>query len=1019
MIYKKNNSDSLDMELFKNPTSEYRGAPFWAWNCKLDEKELLRQIDCLKEMGFGGFHMHTRSGMATKYLGDEFMHLVRSCVDKAKDEEMLAWLYDEDRWPSGSAGGLVTKDLKFAQRYLLFSPDKPENLVSKAEAAENGGAFLLGTYDVELNENGELAAYRKTDGGEGAGGDVWYATVRTSEPSGWYNGHPYVDTMNKAAVERFVEITHEKYKETVGDEFGKTVPAIFTDEPQYRVKNTLKFAHSREDCTLPWTCDFDDTFRKSYGFDIADRLPELFWELTEGRVSQARYFYHDHVCERFVEAFGDTCGKWCADNGICLTGHVMNEDYLSIQTASVGEAMRSYRSFQLPGVDLLCNAKHYATLKQVQSSAHQYGREGVMSELYGVTNWDFDFRGHKFQGDWQAALGVTVRVPHLSWVSMKGSAKRDYPASINYQSPWYREYSYIENHFARLNTVLTRGKPCVKVGVIHPIESYWLHWGTAENTASVRSQIENDFQNIIRWLLFGNIDFDFISESCLPQLCGDIGSTLEVGEMKYEVVLVPNCETLRKSTLDILDRFLSKGGHVIFAGEPPKYVDALPSEDADNLYFHSDCVPFREFDILKSLECVRDVEIFKENGERSVQFIYQLRSDNGTHYLFIANVPSEKNAKKCVNAIIKLKGEYTPYVFDTLNGTVGEIDFDVKGGVTQIYNTFNENDSLLLKLEPCSEHSYHIETIEKTAFKEIDFRQCVPFEREEDNVCLLDIAEYSVDGGEFKGKEVLSRIDSEVRKIFSWPDADGTDVQPYVIDEEKTAHFVKLRFAFESRADIGNVCFCAEELEKLVVNGKEMLLWENGYYVDKSIKRYPIGHITEGENVIEATVPIGKRISIENCFLTGDFDVLCKGCTVVLDKPSRSIAFGDINGCGMPFYGGNIVYKTKITTDRVCSAKINAAKYSGALIKVRIDGKDVGRIVFAPYEITVDNLSVGEHTVEFILFGNRANAFGPIHYCGLGQWHGPDHWYSSGDDWSYEYNFKKTGILKSPVITLY
>ena len=183
MIYKKNNSDSLDMELFKNPTSEYRGAPFWAWNCKLDEKELLRQIDCLKEMGFGGFHMHTRSGMATKYLGDEFMHLVRSCVDKAKDEKMLAWLYDEDRWPSGSAGGLVTKDLKFAQRYLLFSPDKPENLVSKAEAAENGGAFLLGTYDVELNENGELAVYRKTDSAEGAKGDVWYATVRTSEPA--------------------------------------------------------------------------------------------------------------------------------------------------------------------------------------------------------------------------------------------------------------------------------------------------------------------------------------------------------------------------------------------------------------------------------------------------------------------------------------------------------------------------------------------------------------------------------------------------------------------------------------------------------------------------------------------------------------------------------------------------------------------------------------------------------------------------------------------------------------------
>ncbi len=69
---------------------------------------------------------------------------------------------------------------------------------------------------------------------------------------------------------------------------------------------------------------------------------------------------------------------------------------------------------------------------------HQYGREAMMSELYGVTDWDFDFRGHKFHGDWQAALGVTLRVPHLSWVSMAGEAKRDYPASINYQVPWYK-----------------------------------------------------------------------------------------------------------------------------------------------------------------------------------------------------------------------------------------------------------------------------------------------------------------------------------------------------------------------------------------------------------------------------------------------------------------------------------------------------------------------------------------------------------------------------------------------------
>ena len=86
MIYKKNQGKTLDMELFETPTSEYRGTPFWAWNCELNKDLLLRQIEYLKEMGFGGFHMHSRSGMATTYLGDEFMHMVKACTEKAKKE---------------------------------------------------------------------------------------------------------------------------------------------------------------------------------------------------------------------------------------------------------------------------------------------------------------------------------------------------------------------------------------------------------------------------------------------------------------------------------------------------------------------------------------------------------------------------------------------------------------------------------------------------------------------------------------------------------------------------------------------------------------------------------------------------------------------------------------------------------------------------------------------------------------------------------------------------------------------
>ena len=250
------------------------------------------------------------------------------------------------------------------------------------------------------------------------------------------------------------------------------------------------------------------------------------------KVSVARYHYHDFVAERFASSFADTIGNWCRDHNIMLTGHMMEEPTLTSQTNALGEAMRSYRSFQMPGIDMLCDWREYTTAKQAQSASHQFGCPGVLSELYGVTNWDFDFRGHKLAGDWQAALGVTLRVHHLSWDSMNGEAKRDYPASIFYQSPWYKEYRMIEDHFARVNTALTRGKARVRIGVVHPIESYWLHYGPKEQTALIREEMESRFRNLTEWLLFSQLDFDFIAESLLPiQYEKTEDGRLHVGEM--------------------------------------------------------------------------------------------------------------------------------------------------------------------------------------------------------------------------------------------------------------------------------------------------------------------------------------------------------------------------------------------------------------------------------------------------------------------------------------------------------
>lgn len=377
---------------------------------------------------------------------------------------------------------------------------------------------LLGKYAVILDEAGRMKEYKKvsTDEEAAIGAKIWYAYVELVSPSEWYNYQRYVDTMNPKAVKRFIEFTHERYFEEVGSDFGDHILGIFTDEPQFAAhKSSLDDPFQEKDLFMPWTEDIPESFGKTYGYRLEDKLPELFWEGQLDSPSLARYHYHDHISERFTTAFADTIGSWCRDHHINLTGHMMHEDTLQSQTEALGEAMRSYRAFNLPGIDMLFDSREFNTAKQAQSASHQYGHEGVMSEIYGVTNWDFTFIGHKGAGDWQAALGVTFRVPHLTWVSMRGEAKRDYPASIGYQSPWYKEYSLVEDYFSRINVAMTRGRAVVRIGVIHPIESFWLAFGPISQTSKEREERQENFVSLTETLLFDQLDFDFISESLL------------------------------------------------------------------------------------------------------------------------------------------------------------------------------------------------------------------------------------------------------------------------------------------------------------------------------------------------------------------------------------------------------------------------------------------------------------------------------------------------------------------------
>ncbi len=1026
-MYENNRTETLSRELFQNPTAEYRGTPFWAWNCKLDRDELTWQIDALQAMGFGGFHMHVRTGMATTYLSEEHMALVKACVEKARANKMLAWLYDEDRWPSGAAGGHVTKDPQYRTRYLLFTArpygqdEGAASLDSSARASRSGNGRLLACYDVELAPDGTLAGYRAIDPQAEARGRKWYAYLETPLESPWYNNQTYVNTLDRKAIDRFIEVTYEAYLKTCGEDFGGIVPAIFTDEPQFSHKTTLPFAHDTSDVVLPWTDDLPDTFAAAYGDALLPRLPELIWDLPEGAVSLARYRYHDHIAERFADAFADNCGAWCDAHGLMLTGHMMEESTLKSQTAALGEAMRSYRAFGLPGIDMLGNQYEFTTAKQAQSASRQFGRTGVLSELYGVTNWDFDFRGHKLQGDWQAALGVTVRVPHLSWVSMAGEAKRDYPASINYQSPWYQEYKLVEDHFARVNTALTRGKAEVHVAVIHPVESYWLHWGPAEQTALKRDQLDQNFLAITDWLLKGAIDFDFVSESLLPLQCPQGGAPLAVGKMAYDVVVLPAMETIRATTVERLEAFVRAGGKLVVLGAAPRLVDAQQSDAGRKLAAKASCLPFERYALLHCLEDVRVVSLRNANGSLAENFVTQLRADGDSKWLFMAQgVPDlNRDIARRQDVRIIVRGLWQPTVYDTMTGDVRPVPCRQAGGSTVVEWDFHNQDSLLLRLEPGTAESTSAAAA-LTMETPILLPRALAYTLSEPNVLLLDVAEYRLDDKPFHPREEVLRADNVIRGWLGWPERGNAVAQPWVVPEETATHTATLRFRVESELALTGTLLALEDAGQAVItlNGQTVPSVVTGYFTDKAIGTVALPELPAGLSVLDVTWPFHRRSNLEWCYLLGDFGVQLAGQEATLTAKPATLGFGDCAPQGLPFYGANITYHVPFHCEGG-DVRVHAPNYRGALVRVALDGGPSAPVAFAPYDHVFQGVPAGEHRLDITLFGNRHNSFGALHNADLNvSWIGPDCWRSTGDRWCYEYRLHPMGVLTAPTVTL-
>ncbi|MBR3019051.1 MAG: hypothetical protein IKH57_18565 [Clostridia bacterium] len=1021
MLYQRGKEKTPDPELFRHPTAEYRGAPFWAWNCDLPDDLLRMEIDVMQQMGMGGFHMHTRVGMSVKYLSDEYMEKIRLCVEEARKRGMLAWLYDEDKWPSGFAGGYATEKEENRQRFLVFTPRKPED------------GKILARYEICLDGRGYLSAYRLLAEDEQSDRQIWYAVEQRTKPSPWFHFNGYVDTMNPAAIRDFIHITHDRYLEALGSDIGTLCPAIFTDEPQMPRKTTLSRSTDLQDVLLPWTGDLEESYQRAFGESLLDKLPEVIWELPEG-ISLTRYRFHDHTTERFVSTYCDQIGAWCKEHNILMTGHMMNEGTLELQTCSVGECMRAYRAFTLPGVDQLCDGREFVTVKQAASAAHQQGCPGVTSELYGVTNWDFDFKGHKLQGDWQAALGVSVRVHHLYWCSMHGESKRDYPASIGHQSPWWKEYPFIEDHFARVNTLMTRGKPLIRIGVIHPIESCWIAFGPNDLTGRKRAELDRRFAELTDWLLNDTLDFDYICESTLPSLCQP-GGSFRVGEMAYDAVIVPACETLRRTTLDRLRAFRETGGQVIFLGSAPKYVDALPSDDAKIFAEECERLPWDREALNQSLLPTREVRILNKRGAPAEGLVCALRQDGDCRNAFIAHTrPAVHGAPDTIEEYrIEIKGYWDVALYDTMTGEIRPYPAERGADSTVfLWNCWGQ-DSLLLRLSPAASAaapasarenalngSYGIRMAEElSAAVEPANETFLPPPEEiipaEDNVLVLDTAAWRTDDGPWQDEEDMLRIGVAAKEKLGISTASVSGAQPWALPPEKAEHTLSLRISFRSEIELPSARLALEDADQseILFNGAPVDRTPAGFFTDEAIACFHVGPVRAGENIVEITKPIAASVAVENVFLLGDFGVTVTGADKKIIPAPRTLAFGDWTGQGFPFYSGKMVYRWHLQGGR--RLRLRLGRFSAPCVTAELDGKRIANLSLSPSEADFGFLPEGEHTLELSVYPSRVNSFGALHLNDRSViWYGPAAWRSAGMRWTRCYVLTPSGLLSEP-----
>lgn len=1013
-------------KLFENPTAEFRSAPFWAWNDRMDPDEVQRQIQDMHRQGIGGFFIHSREGLETEYMGEEWFSCVQRAVETAKELGMKAWLYDEDRWPSGTAGGSIMKvggdDSRYKGLTLQLCRTLPDSL-EKVDAV-----YLVSAQGMECSD------YRRLDTPQAYQGQTlpegqYFMVLRTEIcfKSAWFNDETPPDNLNPASVRRFIESTHEKYAARFQQEFGKTIPGIFTDEPGLADSHT----HFQDDrAWLPWSYTFPEFFRERRGYDIFDTLPVIFFN---GKGQQkARHDYWRTVTERYSESYTKQISQWCSEHGFAFTGHFLQEDKLGLGTKVSGAIMPHYRFAHVPGIDMLSErCVETITCKQCTSVANQYGRPRVLTETYGCAGWEFTFEGQKWMGDWQFVHGVNIRCQHLDLYSIKGCRKRDYPPVFNYQTSWWEKNKVIDDYFARISVAMTGGDAVRDLLVLHPASTAWSRLGCNPYGVPNRSndrdlpainQYGNEFNDFIAYLSGSHYDYDLGDEIILSEIASIQEKTLQVGRISYQVVVLPPIDTMLRSTYELLRRFLENGGRMIAVAPLPSCIEGVEDSAVASLFSHPNMTvvnaPEKVCPVLETM-LPRRVSLRGKDGREITKLLYLLKDCSDHYALFVINNDREQGYDVTLDAAIC--------------GKITQLD-PITG---KAYPRGSRQKDRMVLSEYFAPADSKLYLIQKNTVPDID-TACLPqihaiaancvsaaapryrYTLSHPNALTLDRCRWRFASGEWSEPMDVWKAQSALRDALGMRQIYENGItQRYQwigIPHPKDGTPVEFAFTFQVEQLPQSPCHLVVEKAAdyhYTLNGKPVSNQPDGWYLDHDFGTILLPELCLGENTLVISCGYENRMEFEDCYLIGNFGVNTSRSITTLPD---TLITGDWGLQGLLHYSGSVTYHMTLPVGETAGKRsfLHPEKYSGVLLSVTVNGQPAGELFTASQqylEIT-QWLHDGDNEVDITVVGSPRNLLGPFHRrTGKEATTGPNSFRTTGIQYSPEYDLYPYGLM--------